>query len=178
MVMWRRLDVTLYAHCLPCLTYATTAFRDRYVALSAQWRHFLNVSHAWTWSSKRLRPLTFCSVNFPNISDIWILSQLLSSAPQRRVSETQVSVKLAVSINTTHNLPRRSKWAPLWSTHVHYETTRRHTPKTVITPHLVRIIVNGITNRYIWMVRGSHPGVSDIFRIRPDRPWGPPTPPA
>jgi len=26
-----------------------------------------------------------------------------------------------------------------------------------------------------WMVRGSNPGGSEIFRTRPDRPWGPPS---
>ena len=26
-----------------------------------------------------------------------------------------------------------------------------------------------------WTVRGSNPGVGDIFRTRPDRPWSPPT---
>ena len=25
-----------------------------------------------------------------------------------------------------------------------------------------------------WTARGSNPGVGEIFRIRPDRPWGPP----
>ena len=25
-----------------------------------------------------------------------------------------------------------------------------------------------------WMVRGSNPGVGEIFRTCPDRPWGPP----
>jgi hypothetical protein len=28
---------------------------------------------------------------------------------------------------------------------------------------------------YDWTVRGSNPGVGEIFRTRPDRPWGPPT---
>ena len=27
----------------------------------------------------------------------------------------------------------------------------------------------------IWTVRGSNPGVGQIFRTRPDRPWGPPS---
>ena len=26
-----------------------------------------------------------------------------------------------------------------------------------------------------WTVRGSNPGGGEIFRIRPDRPWGPPS---
>jgi hypothetical protein len=26
-----------------------------------------------------------------------------------------------------------------------------------------------------WTVRGSNPGRSEIFRTRPDRPWGPPS---
>ena len=26
-----------------------------------------------------------------------------------------------------------------------------------------------------WTVRGSNPGGGEIFRTRPDRPWGPPT---
>ena len=26
-----------------------------------------------------------------------------------------------------------------------------------------------------WTVRGSNPGVGEIFRTRPDRPWGPPS---
>jgi hypothetical protein len=26
-----------------------------------------------------------------------------------------------------------------------------------------------------WMVRGSNPGGGEIFRTRPDRPWGPPS---
>jgi hypothetical protein len=26
-----------------------------------------------------------------------------------------------------------------------------------------------------WTVRGSYPGVDEIFRTRPDRPWGPPS---
>jgi hypothetical protein len=28
-----------------------------------------------------------------------------------------------------------------------------------------------------WTVRGSNPGGGEIFRTRPDRPWGPPSPP-
>ena len=26
-----------------------------------------------------------------------------------------------------------------------------------------------------WVVRGSNPGVGEIFHIRPDQPWGPPS---
>ena len=26
-----------------------------------------------------------------------------------------------------------------------------------------------------WMVRGLNPGEGEIFRTRPDRPWGPPS---
>ena len=32
----------------------------------------------------------------------------------------------------------------------------------------------GIATRYVLAVRGSNPGGGEIFRIRPDRPWGPP----
>ena len=31
----------------------------------------------------------------------------------------------------------------------------------------------GIATRYDWTVRGSNPGGGEIFRTRPDRPWGP-----
>jgi hypothetical protein len=27
----------------------------------------------------------------------------------------------------------------------------------------------------VWTVRGSNPGGGEIFRTRPDRPWGPPS---
>ena len=33
----------------------------------------------------------------------------------------------------------------------------------------------GIVTRYGLVVRGSNPGEGEIFRIRPDRPWGLPS---
>jgi len=33
----------------------------------------------------------------------------------------------------------------------------------------------GTATRYGWTVPESNPGWGDIFRIRPDRPWGPPS---
>jgi hypothetical protein len=33
----------------------------------------------------------------------------------------------------------------------------------------------GIATRYRLDVRGSNPGGGEIFRSRPDRPWGPPS---
>ena len=35
--------------------------------------------------------------------------------------------------------------------------------------------VAGIATRYGLTVRGSNPGDGEIFRSRPDRPWGPPS---
>ena len=32
----------------------------------------------------------------------------------------------------------------------------------------------GIATHHGWAVRGSNPGRGEIFRTRPDRPWGPP----
>jgi hypothetical protein len=43
---------------------------------------------------------------------------------------------------------------------------------------IIRIVFKGQLSWYSdyatgWTVRGSNPGVGEIFRTRPDRPWGP-----
>jgi hypothetical protein len=38
---------------------------------------------------------------------------------------------------------------------------------------LVRDSSTGIATGYGWAVRGWNPGAGEIFRTRPDRPWGP-----
>ena len=49
------------------------------------------------------------------------------------------------------------------------------------SPVLILVLIGlsvssvGIATRYGLDVRESNPGGGDIFRIRPDRPWGPPS---
>jgi len=42
-----------------------------------------------------------------------------------------------------------------------------------MSPLLSRVSVDGIATG--WTVWGSNPGEGEIFRTRPDRPWGPPS---
>ena len=57
------------------------------------------------------------------------------------------------------------------------EAHGRMTAPTVSTcaTHAVKKSSGSIATRHGLTVRGSNPGRGEIFRTRPDRPWGPPS---